>query len=172
MDISLRKARWRDFIHGNPCVPRLFLIRHDPEPEPRPWPHPDNVADRIEYAWREYERQMGRATWLDDDSLPRLSPYTGTEIFAEAFGCRVYRSDDTMPFALPLIQNASQVAGLPSPDLDTPPLPMVFEIAETLRARGGREALLQLPDIQSPMDIAALIWDKNRFFPALSLIHI
>ncbi|NQU44300.1 hypothetical protein HQ520_13505, partial [bacterium] len=158
--IEFRKTRWQSFLDDAADVRRLFLIRYNPDPQPRPLPHPDNIPERIDYALIEYQCQMERMAWLEDDALPYLSPYTGTEIFAEAFGCRVHRSVDTMPFALPCIESASQVAALKVPDLDTPCLSAIFEIAETLKSREGNGALLQLPDIQSPMDIAALIWDK------------
>jgi uroporphyrinogen-III decarboxylase len=72
-----------------------------------------------------------------------------------------------MPFALPLIQSASQVAGLRMPDLDHPQIAPLFRIAEELRQRAGEDVLLHMVDLQSPMDIAALVWEKKSFFPAL-----
>jgi uroporphyrinogen-III decarboxylase len=105
--------------------------------------------------------------WLEDDSIPYLDVYTGTEIFAEAFGCQVYRPEDNMPFAVPRIHSASEVAKLRVPDLSVAPLAMLFEIADELRRRAGKEAIVRLVDIQSPMDIAALIWDKNDLYVAI-----
>lgn len=46
-------------------------------------------------------------------------------------------------------------------------LESVERIADELRRRAGPDAPLRLVDVQSPMDIAALVWDKNTFFPAL-----
>jgi len=114
-----------------------------------------------------YTRRMYNLTWLEDDTLPFLDVYTGTEIFAEAFGCRVFRPDNDMPFALPLIQNAGEVSRLRTPDISAPSLARLFEIADELRCRAGPEALLRLADVQSSLDIAALIWDKNNFYAAL-----
>ena len=165
--IEQRKARWCDFLDMQRPASHIFLIAYDPEPLERPLPWPSLKQERIEYAWRQYERQVERMGWLCDDSLPHLNPYTGTEIFAEAFGCRVYRPEDTNPFALPLISQASEVARVKVPEVSSTPLAMLFEIADELRRRAGPDALLKLVDIQSPMDIAALIWDKNSFYIAI-----
>lgn len=43
----------------------------------------------------------------------------------------------------------------------------MFGIADELLERSGREALMGLPDIQSPMDIAAMIWNMKDFSIAL-----
>ncbi len=110
---------------------------------------------------------MARAEWLRDDTVPYLDVYTGTEIFAEAFGCEVYRAADNMPFALPLVDCASDASRLAVPDPSATPLAALFDIADELRERAGPEAVMRLVDIQSPMDIAALIWDKNDFYAAM-----
>ncbi len=93
--------------------------------------------------------------------------YTGTEIFAEAFGCKVHRPENAMPFALPLISSASQVAGLKVPELSTSSLAYLFDIGDELRRRAGDDALMRIVDVQSPMDIAALIWNKSDFYVAM-----
>ncbi len=72
-----------------------------------------------------------------------------------------------MPFAKPLLTRADEVSRLRVPELSTTPLARLFEMADELRRRAGEEALMKLVDIQSPMDIAALIWDKNDFFVAM-----
>lgn len=165
-DIELRKQRWRDFYDRKPGQAYRILVNYDPDAPARPLPWPNNTRDRIEWAWGTYQRQLKRAAWLADDSMPCLDCYTGTEIFAAAFGCAVYRPDDNMPFAQPLICHASQVAGLKVPDLDVAPLRQLFEIGDELRRRDPA-ALVRLVDVQSPMDIAALIWDKNDFYTAM-----
>ena len=95
-----------------------------------------------------------------------MQVYSGTEIFAEAFGCEVHRPENNMPFALPLISSASEVAGLKVPELSTSSLAYLFDIGDELRRRAGDDALIGI-DIQSPMDIAALIWNKNDFYAAM-----
>ena len=165
--IEQRKQRWREFLDQDAPPRHVLLVRHDEGLPPRPLPHPDKKLERIEWAWTKYQSQLEQTEWLGDDSLPCLDPYTGTEIFAAAFGCEVHRPEDSNPFALPLIRDASQIARLEAPEITAEPLAMLFDIADELKRRAGDGALMRLPDIQSPMDIAALIWDKNTFYMAL-----
>ena len=165
--IELRKQRWLDFYARDPSVRYLFWMHCFPGLGERPWPTPDLLNERVDWSWRKYQMQCEQLSWLRDDLLPFLDIYTGTEIFAEAFGCKVHRPPDDMPFALPLVHSVEEAARLSVPDLDAPPLAAAFRIAEELRARAGEGALVRLPDIQSPMDIAALIWEKSSFYPAL-----
>lgn len=164
--IAKRKQQWTKFLDGTGRQ-RMLLVRYEPDNIFRPWPRPDNVPQRIEWAWDQYQRQLARCTWLDDDTVPRLYPCTGTEIFAEAFGCPVHLPDDDMPFAGAMIHSAAEVGKVREPSLDAPPLKRLFDIADELARRAGPGAVMQLIDVQSPMDIAALIWDKNDFFMAL-----
>ena len=133
----------------------------------RPWPRPENTEARIEWAWAKYQIQLDQLRKLDDDALPFFDMYSGTELFAEAFGCKVHLPDNDMPFALPLVRSAKEASRLSVPGLDAPPLKRVFHIARELRRRSDGQALFRLPDIQSPMDIAALVWEKTTFYTAL-----
>ena len=164
--IESRKMRWLDFI--NPEMPARNLFQIDLTNDPiRPWPHPDNIRDRIDFALERYQTQLQTSEWLPDDRIPALSVFTGTEIFAAAFGCPVHRSDSNMPFALPLVHHAGEATRLQVPELSAEPLAVLFAIADELKRQAGADALLQLPDIQSPLDIAALIWEKCDFYVAL-----
>ena len=164
-----RRERWRSFMRrAEPGF--LFLVRYEdvalPMPaQPRYWP--SCKQERIENAIRAYDIQLRRAQLIDDDGLPFLSNITGTEIFAEAFGCRVQRDDDKMPFALPLVQSAAEAGRLRAPDLGSSSLSYLFEIADRLAKHAGAGALMKLVDIQSPMDITSLIWEKVSLFTAL-----
>src|SRR6516165_3048398 len=91
----------------------------------------------------------------------------GHERLPDAVRRPVQPPKDAMPSPRALFPEASQVAGVRMPDLGVRPLSDLFEIADELRRRGGPEALMKVVDIQSPMDIAALIWDKNAFYVAL-----
>ena len=165
--IAERKARWQRFLDPRQPPSSLYMIHYGPDEEPQPHLWPQCRQERIEWAWRKYERQMARLEWLADDTLPHLDMVTGTEIFAEAFGCPVQYPEDSNPFARPIITEARQVAALKVPEVSATPLAMLFEMADELRRRAGPEALVKLIDVQSPMDIAALIWDKNRFYVAI-----
>lgn len=165
--VSLRKQRWLNFLDKTHPSRFVFLIRYAPELDAKPWPNPELKKSRLEWIWHNYEYHCQRMAWLDDDTIPYLDMITGTEIFAEAFGCKVYRPEDNMPFALPFVTNPQEASRLAQPTLDAPPLALAFEMADELRCRAGPEALFRLVDIQSPMDIAALIWEKQSFYSAL-----
>lgn len=163
MSFEAQKQKWLDFMDIRTSVKNMAVILYDFENEigARPLPYHENLESRITWAAEVYKRQADRAAWLGDDKVPALHAYTGTEIFAEAFGCKVHRSIDNMPFALPMIFDVADVAKLKEPDIFRSSLGEVFEIAGKLRQRCGYDAVMQLPDIQSPWDISALICEKT-----------
>jgi hypothetical protein len=165
--VRQRKQRWLNFYDFERPVSRMFLIRYAPELPPRPFPNPELKAERLEWIWQNYVYHLERMQWLDDDMIPCLDMLTGTELFAEAFGCRVYRPENDMPFALPLVSSAAEAEKLKIPSLDAPPLALAFEMADALAQRAGAGATFRMVDLQSPMDVAALIWEKKSFYLAL-----
>ena len=165
-DTAARVASWTRFL-DDPGAGHRFLITYTPDEEAPPLPWRELRDERVDWAWRTYERQCARMAWLHDDALPYLDMRTGTEIFAEAFGCTVHFPDDNMPFALPLVHSAREADALEVPEVSTSSVAYLFEMADELFSRAGPGALVKLVDIQSPMDIAALIWEKSSFYPAL-----
>jgi hypothetical protein len=165
--IQSRKQRWLDFYDLTSPRRVAYLIRYAPELLPRPLPNPDCRQERLEWIWQNYEYHLRRMDWLKDDTVPCLDMLTGTEIFAEAFGCKVYRPEDNNPFAQPCAQNALEADRLKVPSLDVPPLAFVFKMADELYRRAGPGVLFRLVDLQSPMDVAALIWEKTDFYTVL-----
>ena len=169
--IQHRLARWKSFVEGR--AGSFMFHANFPLPDleatlpPAPPLWPDKVQERIERRWAEYQIMCKKAELVDDDRVPSLSNVTGTEIFAEAFGCKVHRPDDTNPFALPLIHSAAEADGIKTPDLSTSSLAYLFDIADDLYRRGGPDAVMKPVDIQSPMDIVALIWEKADLFCAM-----
>ena len=167
-----RLARWRSFMDGDISGGFMFHVNF-PMPEweeqlpPSVLPWPDKVEERIERRWAHYELMARKAKLIDDDRVPCLNNMTGTEIFAEAFGCRVHRPDDTNPFALPLIHTAAWADALKIPEVSTSSLAYLFDIGDELYRRGGPDALMKPVDIQSPMDVVALIWNKADLFIAM-----
>lgn len=159
-----RREKWRRTVFDDRDSAKLLLVAYRPDAQDRPALHLDTTAERIEWAWRKYEGQQSRLDWLEDDRVPYLDCLTGTEIFAAAFGCEVQYPDDTNPFAKPLVDSPDAADALSEPSLDAPTLAQAFEIADELTRRAGDDAVTRLPDIQSPMDIAGIVWDKNDFF--------
>ena len=169
--IKNRLARWNKFVEGG--VGSFMFHVNFPLPEqesqmpPIPPLWPNKAQARIERRWAEYEIMCRKAEFVDDDRVPYLSNLTGTEIFAEAFGCEVHRPEDTNPFALPLIHSAAEADGVKTPELSTSSLDYLFDIADELYRTGGPDAIMKPVDIQSPMDIVALIWEKADLFCAM-----
>lgn len=93
---------------------------------------------------------------------------TGTEIFAEACGCSVHRTKDNMPCAIPCINNIHEAGKIKVPRLFDSSLAYLFNIADKVYKEAGSDATLRLIDLQTPFDIAAMLWDKTDFY--LSLI--
>lgn len=169
MNIEQRKSRWEDFynnVTGETKI--LYFIDCDWENQLEySFLWPEFKKERIEWAWKKYCSGMEKMSWLEDDSIPHLSVTSGTEIFAESFGAKVYRPADNMPCAIPYIFSPEEAEKVKVPRLEDTPLMNLFDIADELKRRGGKEALLKLPDIQSPMDIVAQIWDKSDLFPSM-----
>ena len=168
--IEDRKQKWVDFLSGDVNVKTMFLIDTDETAEkygPRPLPWPGLINERVGWAYNDYSVQLSNAEWLHDDRVPALSPYTGTEIFAEALGCKVHYPDNNMPFALAKYSTIAEAAELKVPDVHSTPLDNLFEIARRLLQKAGCNAVVQLPDIQSPFDIAALLVNKEEFYVSL-----
>lgn len=166
-EVANRKSVWARFL-DDPQAPRhLFLVSCPPQDDQRPLLWPQYKQERIDWMVRKYERQVEKVEWLQDDMLPYIDMQSGTEIFAECFGCAVHRPTDNMPSARPVVHSAAEADALKVPDLWKSPLVHQFELADAALAKAGRDALLRLPDIQSPLDIAALIWEKSELFVAL-----
>jgi len=168
MNLNTRVDRWKQLYDPNPEKKIVRFIISHPEPGgERVILNAANKQKRIDWAKRLYEWQVRNAESYEDDSLPHLYPMTGTEIFAECFGCRIVYPDDNMPFALPLVFGSEEASELKTPKLEDTPLMILFDIMDELRRYAGDSALIRLPDVQCPMDVAALIWDKNEFFLAM-----
>lgn len=144
----------------------------DPQWPVRPWDDdcaisPLPVADWVPYALQSYEAQVVRHEAMGDDAVPHAVLTTGTELFAVAFGCPFHLFEASNPAALPCVETAAQADALAVPSLHVRPLERVFEWGQLLRERLGPDVPIQVPDIQSPFDIAALIWKKESFYLAL-----
>ncbi len=165
--VLVRKQRWRDFYRMDGKKAFQFVVEYEGGVPPRPHLWPNKKRERIDWVLTKYECLLNQSRWLHDDMIPHLDLLTGTEIFAEAFGCRVHRPEDAMPSVLPLVHSAAEAARLAVPELDGSTLSLLFEIADETWHSAGPDAIMKLPDIQSPMDIVALIWDKNSLFVAM-----
>jgi len=125
------------------------------------------VRDWVPQVLQHYEAKVKYLEALDDDSVPYIALTTNTGIFAAAFGCPLHIYPDSPAAAMPLVATAEEADRLSVPGLDAPTLSRFFELAHLVRERAGPEVPISVPDIQSPFDIAALIWRKEDFYIAL-----
>ncbi|MCY3018549.1 MAG: hypothetical protein NTW87_05900 [Planctomycetota bacterium] len=127
------------------------------------------VSEWLPYYVRDYQTRVRFSEALEDDSVPYAGVNTNTGIFAAAFGCpiHVYQGQETNPASRPIVQSAEQADRLPEPSLDSPTLARILELARLLRRELGPGAPIGVPDVQSPFDIAALIWHKEDMFLAM-----
>lgn len=125
------------------------------------------VDEFVDLFIKTYEKRIERHLALEDDSVPYASPATGTECFAAAFGCPVHVYDDSPPCALSLVSTPEEADRLFSPGLDAEPMQRILEAVQKLRDRLGPDVPISVPDMQSPFDIAALIWRKEDLFIAM-----
>jgi len=113
-----------------------------------------------------YEKMAAWGEAVDVDSVPFAVLTTNTGIFASAFGCPLHPFQDSNAAAMPIVSNAAEADRLPQPTIDAPLLARYFELADLVHERLGPEAPIGVPDIQSPFDVAALVWRKEQFFQA------
>ncbi len=127
------------------------------------------VADWVPVAVKRYEMAMKYQQEVQDDSVPydRIVQ-TNTGIFASAFGCKIHVYDlATNAAAMPMVDSVADADALKEPDLDGPVFTRIFELAQLMRKELGPDAPICVPDMQSPLDVAALIWNKQYFFEAM-----
>jgi hypothetical protein len=166
LEIEVRKQKWLDFYQLD-GKEQFLLMAEYPKQGPRPLLWYEHKDQRVDWALREWETAMQDVTRIGDDRVPSLYVATGTEIFAEAMGCPVHYPQDTNPFALPFVNSAADVARLSTPRWEDTRLANLFELADELKSGAGKDAVFRMPDIQSPLDIAALVWNKKSFYPAM-----
>ena len=131
-------------------------------------------SDRPVHEWvrgyaEDYRAQLRFLDECDCDNVPYVGLNTNTGLFAAAFGCpvHVYEGRQTNAAARPIVNSPEEADRLPQPTLDAPTLSRVLELARLLRRELGPEAPIGVPDIQSPFDIAAIVWNKEDLFPSL-----
>ena len=160
MGIIERKQRWLDLYEGKR---RTAIIVELKEYGVKPYLTRENTNAFFGWNINRYRAMTESMEWLDDENIPHVTLNTGTHIFAEVFGCPVLYPGNTNPYARPCIFNAREMAKLKQPVLENSSLMDIIEFARKLQ-KAAPDAMIQLPDIQSPLDIAAIIWEKADFF--------
>jgi hypothetical protein len=126
------------------------------------------VAEWLPWAEAQYAERVRRQALTGDDSVPIVNLNTNTGIFASAFGCPLVRHEGSNASARPVVRTAAEADALPQPRWqDTPALARHVELARLIVQRLGPDTPVGVPDIQSPFDIAALVWDKAELMVAM-----
>ena len=126
------------------------------------------VADWVPVYVRRYEERVRFLEAIGDDSVPYANLNTNTGVFAAAFGCPIHvYAEETNAAARPVVRTAREADALPEPSLGARTVSRIFELGRLMRRELGPEAPIGVPDIQSPFDIAALVWNKEDFLVAL-----
>jgi len=126
------------------------------------------VEDWVAHYVAQYEARVAYHEALGDDAVPYVNLTTNTGVFAAAFGCPMHEYAAATPAAArPVVTTAAEAEALGEPSLEAPTLARIFAMAERMRRELGDVVPISVPDIQSPFDIAALIWNKEDFFVAL-----
>ena len=173
MILDTRIKRNKNFLADLFAGPfRGHGIVMEPQYPDAPGPGDFTCSDRPHDEWvswiiNRYHTKCESLEALDDDSVPDISLHTGTHVFAATFGCPVHVDPNSPACALPRVTEAREADLLPEPDINTPPLDRVFEMGQTLRRHLGPDAPMNVPDIQSPFDIAALVWKKEELLVAM-----
>ena len=124
----------------------------------------------VPWAVARYQAMLDKTLALQDDGVPFVGLNTNTGVFAAAFGCRlhVYEGMETNACALPAVETAAEADALPEPDFhNVPTLARIMELGKLVQTELGRGVSIGVPDVQSPFDIAALIWRKENLLVAL-----
>lgn len=163
-EICERKKSWNSLLSGTENAENIVIINYTEGLEPRSFITDGHYEQGSDWIIKKYNIMMNNISRIHDDTIPFLDMTTGTEIFAEAFGCKVVYPGNNNPFAIYKIDSISEISTLKTPNLWDTRLADIFEMAYQLRNRTDKNAVFKLPDIQSPLDIAALIMNKEKFY--------
>ncbi|MFH1021142.1 MAG: uroporphyrinogen decarboxylase family protein [Pseudomonadota bacterium] len=150
------------FLYQPPLIPMAdvgdYTLSNQPVQNWVPW-----VAEN-------YRRKVESLERHRDDSVPTAKLSTGTQLFANAFGCRVHIPPNDNPCAIPMVNCAADADKLQVPDIwKTECLYRVFQLGDAVRRELGPDVDLGICDMQTGFDTANLIWDKNDLLCAMML---
>ncbi len=170
MDSEKNKQFLTELFTGS--AKRHAIIMNHPM-EPYPFYEGDYTLDKVPLQkWidrylRDYEAQLKWHEELGDDAVPNMRLQSNTGIFAACFGCEIHVYEDSPSMARPLVTTPEEADRLPQPGVNSQPFERFFKLTEELEKRVGPEVSLSAPDIQSPFDIAAIVWNKQDLYMAM-----
>ncbi|HEY3332063.1 MAG TPA: uroporphyrinogen decarboxylase family protein [Capsulimonadaceae bacterium] len=125
------------------------------------------LASRLDRVVAAYENAVRFQEAVDDDTVPFANIHTSTAIFAASFGCDVVEFEGSNPASRPLIETAAEADAIKVPNIWDTVLGRHLEFAAAVRDRVGPDVPVSGPDMQSPLGLAAQIWEKASFMQAM-----
>lgn len=117
----------------------------------------------------DFGKSIGKPVW---DWTPRntmnIEPYFwNTHTLALAMGCSTHQTSEDKEWVDPLITDPAQVDDLLVPDPLEGRTGEIIEIIQDMMTETDPDTLIRLPDIQSPLGVAELMWHPDYFYMAL-----
>lgn len=117
---------------------------------------------------------VGRALGLENwDWTPQptvnIEPYYwNTHTLALAFGCRPVFTSEGKEWVAPMISDASQIRDLRIPEVYAGRTGEILKLAAKFMSETDDDTLIRLPDIQSPLGVAELMWGEGFYLALLT----
>ena len=127
-ELIRRKNRWEKFQNGSEKIKNIKMIEINEGLEKKPFIKDGRYDDLSDWIVKKYDIMCENTNWLKDDTVPYLDMLTGTEIFAESFGCGVVYPEDNNPFALHMISSCSEVSKVKVPNIWDTRINDIFEM--------------------------------------------
>lgn len=105
--------------------------------------------------------------WTPQETINVEPYYWNTHTLALAMGCRTRRTSEGKEWVQPLITYPAQVADIQVPDPLDGRTGEIIEDLEDMLMETPDDTLIRLPDIQSPLGVAELMWHPDTFYMAL-----
>ncbi len=152
-----REKNLRDFLEGR--GPSFLVVQH---PLGTIWEACNSVRQVTDNNV-EYFRDCVQLDWTDD--VPYLTPWVGTGVYANAFGCEYVFRDDNAPHVHYRYHRIDELRRIEYPDYrNSPIMKMVLDCIDSLKERTLGQLPIALTDTQSPFDTATLILDASELF--------
>jgi len=98
-----------------------------------------------------------------------IEPYFwNTHTIALAFGCPVRYTSEGKEWIEPLITKPEQVYDMQVPAVSGGRSGEILDLADNLLKTLPEDTLIRLPDIQSPLGVAELLWDQSFYMALLT----
>ena len=126
---------------------------------------------RIDNHWQSqwFGRSINRARWdwTPQETLNIEPWFWNTHTLALAMGCSSHRTSEDKEWVDPLILDPAQVNDLEVPDPLDGRTGEIIETIQELMIDLPEGTQIRLPDIQSPLGVAELMWHPDHFYLAL-----